>query len=431
MKVLVIGSGGREHALVVALSRSPSVKRVFCAPGNGGMIGDATPVPEIPVHDGEGIVAFAKRETIDLAVIGPEAPLVAGLADLLRDEGIAVFGPGRSGARLEGSKVFAKELMAKHDIPTASYHAFTQVAEALDYVRGNNYYPIVIKVDGLAAGKGVVICEDEPAATKALHELMTEKRFGEAGDRIVIEEFLRGEEVSVHAITDGSTLFLLPSAQDHKQIGEGDTGPNTGGMGAYSPTPLVAGPVMDKVVSSVFVPILHALRMERVEYRGVIFAGLMMTPGGPRVLEFNCRFGDPEAQVMLPRLKNDLGLVLKAAADGKLDDNDALRPSIDNQSCMGVVMASGGYPSNYRTGKVISGVETADAMDGVTVYHAGTRLRGDDLVTAGGRVLCVTASGEDLAEARDRAYRAVDAIEFDGAYARRDIGHRALGTTAS
>ena len=426
MKVLVVGSGGREHALAVALSRSASVSQVLCAPGNGGMHGIATCFPEIAVHDGEGILAVALREQAELVVIGPEAPLVAGLADLLRDAGIAVFGPGRGGARLEGSKVFAKELMAKHDIPTSTYRSFTQVAEAMDYVRGNRYYPVVVKVDGLAAGKGVVICEDEPSAMKALTELMTEKRFGEAGNRVVIEEFLRGEEVSVHAITDGSTLFLMPSAQDHKQIGEGDTGPNTGGMGAYSPAPIVAGSVMDKIVSSVFVPILHALRVERIEYRGVIFAGMMMTPGGPRVLEFNCRFGDPEAQVMFPRVKNDLGLVLKAAAEGKLDGNEALRPSIDSHSCMGVVMASGGYPSNYRTGKVIQGLAAADAMDDVTVYHAGTRLRGDDLVTAGGRVLCVTATGETLASARDRAYGAVDAISFDGAYTRRDIGHRAL-----
>ncbi|RLB46289.1 MAG: phosphoribosylamine--glycine ligase, partial [Deltaproteobacteria bacterium] len=402
MKVLVIGGGGREHALCVALARSPQVTQLFCAPGNGGIAQVAECLPDLLVGDFDRLADFATEASIDLTVVGPEAPLVNGIVDYFRERGLRIFGPDRAGAQLEGSKVFAKRLMARHNVPTAAYVRFGDYDEAHAHLQQLEFFPIVLKADGLAAGKGVVICTGREEALAALKDMMQDKSFGDAGATVVIEEFLRGQEASVHAITDGRTLMVLPTAQDHKAIGEGDTGPNTGGMGAYSPAPVVEGRMLDRIVRDVLVPVLDGLRKEGIEYRGVIYAGLMITKGGPRVIEFNARFGDPEAEVMFPRLKNDLFEILYTAADGKLSDE--LVPEFDERPCMGVIMASGGYPGPYTTGKPISGLETADALEDVAVFHAGTRKRSDGgTSTAGGRVLCVSALGKDLQEARDRA----------------------------
>lgn len=428
MKVLVIGGGGREHALCVALAASPRVTQLFCAPGNGGIAQVAECLPDLLVADFDRLAAFATEAEIDLTIVGPEAPLVSGIVDYFRERGLRVFGPDKAGAQLEGSKAFAKRLMARHNVPTAAYVNFSEYDDAVAYLKELEFFPIVLKADGIAAGKGVVICAGREEALAAVKDMMQEKSFGDAGSTVVIEEFLRGQEASVHAITDGSTMFILPTAQDHKAIGEGDTGPNTGGMGAYSPALIVEGRMLDRIVRDVLVPILDGLRKEGIVYRGVIYAGLMITKGGPRVIEFNARFGDPEAEVMFPRLKSDLFEILYAAAEGKIPQD--LEPEFDERPCLGVMMASGGYPGAYTTGKPIRGLETASALEDVAVLHAGTRLREDGGVsTAGGRVLCVSALGKDLQEARDKAYAAVDVISWEGEYHRRDIGHRILGTS--
>jgi len=425
MKVLVVGGGGREHALCEALTRSPQVKKVYCAPGNGGIAQVADCLPDMLVGDFDRLAAFAEREAIDLTVIGPEVPLVGGIVDYFKGRGLRVFGPSQAGARLEGSKAFAKALMGRHKVPTAAHATFEDYDEAHAHLQQLEFFPIVLKADGLAAGKGVVICQDRAEALATLTDMMQAKRFGEAADTIVIEEFLRGEEASVHAVTDGETLLILPTAQDHKPIGDGDTGPNTGGMGACSPAPVVEGAMLDKVIGSILVPILNGLKMEGIEYRGVIYAGLMITKGGPRVIEFNVRFGDPETEVMLPRLKSDLYEILSTAADGRL--RDLAPPEFDARPCVGVVLASGGYPGSYQAGRPITGLATAGALEDVLVFHMGTRRREDGgLSTAGGRVLCVTARGEDLPKARSRAYEAAGQIRFDGAYSRTDIANRAL-----
>ncbi len=424
MKVLVVGGGGREHALCWALSKSESVEEVFCAPGNGGIARIATCRPDLLVSDLEGLVQFAKNENIDLTVIGPEAPLVAGIVDHFEAAGLTVFGPSAKAAQLEGSKDFAKRVMLRNNVPTAAYRRFDEAEDAEAYLKQLDLFPVVVKADGLAAGKGVAICTSRQQAVAAVAEMMTDRRFGEAGRRIVIEEFLRGEEASVHAITDGTTLLVMPSSQDHKRIGEGDSGPNTGGMGAYSPAPVVEGEVMDRIIRTVLVPMIHGMKNEGAPFKGVLYAGMMITKGGPRVLEFNVRFGDPETQVLLPRIKSDLAQILMAAAQGKLDAVADLE--IDERCCVGVVVASQGYPGSYQGGKTIGGLVDAGALDDVVVFHAGTRQTQDRTVTAGGRVLCVSALGDGFQSARDQAYAGVDAITFDGAYCRRDIAHRAL-----
>lgn len=430
-KVLVIGSGGREHALCDALARSSQVAEVFCAPGNGGIADVATCLPDLLVGDFDRLAAFATEEGIDLTVVGPEVPLVGGIVDFFKERELAVFGPTQAGAQLEGSKAFAKKLMARHNVPTAAYVEFGEYAAAKAHLEELEYYPVVLKADGLAAGKGVVICEDREQALAALEEMMIEKRFGEAAATVVIEEFLRGEEASVHVITDGQTMLMLPTAQDHKAVFDGDKGPNTGGMGAYSPAPVVEGDMLAKIERDILVPILDALRQEGIEYRGAIFAGLMITKGGPRVVEFNARFGDPESEVMFPRLKGDLFEILYTAATGTLADLET-GPEVDPRPCVGVVMASDGYPGSYQAGKPMYGLEDASALPGVTVFHAGTRLREDGgLSTAGGRVLCVSALGNDFRAARDLAYEACGVIRFEGAYKRSDIAHRALGRSAA
>jgi phosphoribosylamine--glycine ligase len=421
MKILVVGSGGREHALVWALARDTLKPRLFCAPGNAGTARLAHSVA-IPAEPIEGIVQWARENRPHLVVIGPEAPLCAGLTDRLQAEGIRVFGPTREAALLEGSKVFAKDIMRAAGVPTAQAKVFSSPGEAMEYVRllGGR---AVIKVDGLAAGKGVEVCSGPQEAQAAIHRALVEKRFGAAGHRILIEECLEGEEVSVLALVDGERAVLLESAQDHKRLLDGDRGPNTGGMGAYSPAPVLTPEAREKVRQEVFDRILQELRKRGIVYRGVLYAGLMMTESGPKVLEFNCRFGDPEAQALLPRWEGNLIPALEACVEGRLRE-DMVRWS--PKCCVTVVLASRGYPESYSKGYVIRGIEAAEALDDVMVFHAGTIWKDERVLTAGGRVLSVSALGTTLAEAQRRAYLAADRIAFEGAIMRRDIGYRAL-----
>lgn len=422
MNVLVVGSGGREHTLAWRLARSPSVDRVLVAPGNVGIAREADCSP-VAVDDLEGLVELARTEKADLVVVGPELPLTLGLADLVRDAGIPCFGPGLEGARLEGSKAWAKDLMARAGIPTAGYRVFEDADEAFAHL-DEGEGPIVIKASGLAAGKGVLVCRDRDEARRSVGEVMVERRFGDAGEKVVIEEVLVGEEASVLALTDGTTILPLVSSQDHKPIGEGDTGPNTGGMGAYAPAPVADAEVMRRVDERVLRPLLDTLADEGISYRGVVYAGLMIDDtGDPFVVEFNCRFGDPEAQVVLPLVEGDFAEALLACAEGRLEPG-AVTTAPGAAVC--VVMASGGYPGSYEKGKPISGLEEAGALEDVVVFHAGTQASDGEIVTAGGRVLGVTAFAGGIREAVDRAYQAVDRIAFEGAYCRRDIAHRAL-----
>jgi phosphoribosylamine---glycine ligase len=426
VKVLVVGGGGREHALCAALKRSASVERLWCAPGNAGIEEVAECLPDLDTSNLEGIVVFAKKAGIDLVVVGPEAPLVAGLGDALRKEGIAVFGPDADGARLEGSKAWAKSLMVRNNIPTASHRVFHSYEEARAHLQTLETYPVVVKADGLAGGKGVAVCYAREPAAAALSESMEKRRFGEAGATVVLEEFLRGEEASVFAITDGTTILLLPTAQDHKRLLDDDQGPNTGGMGAYSPAAGLSERTMDVVVRTILVPVLHALKREGVTFRGVLFAGLMLTRSGPKVLEWNVRFGDPETQVVLPRVRGDLAKIFHAAAEGRLDEIDGI--DVDPRAVVGVVLASGGYPEGYATGRPITGVEDAAAMPDVSVFHSATRRKDGALLTAGGRVLTVTAFGADVREARERVYAATGKVAWEGEHHRSDIAKRALST---
>ncbi len=411
MKILVLGSGGREHALAWKIASSPLVDRVYCAPGNGGTAAVAKNVP-LDLTDANAIYRYAKQNKMDLVVVGPEQPLCAGLADTLTKGGLRVFGPGARAARLEGSKVFAKNLMRKHAIPTADYSVFYDAPTAEDYL-ATARYPLVIKADGLAAGKGVKICDSRNSALEAVQEIMTDQRFGEAGSQILIEEALSGPEVSVHAICSKETIMVLEEACDYKRLNDGGEGPNTGGMGAFSPSMLLDDQTRAFIEEKVLVPTLHAMKRDDSPFRGLLYAGLMLTPSGPKVLEFNVRFGDPETQALLPRLKSDLVPLLLGSCDGTLDAQDLAwdpRPSVT------VVVTSGGYPGTYQTGLPISGLAEAAAVPDVTIFHAGTAR--DDLgriVTSGGRVLAITALGATRQEARERAYEAVDHIRFDGA----------------
>ncbi len=424
MRILIIGGGGREHALAWALARSPQQPELFIAPGNAGTAALGRNVALQPT-DLDALLGFARAENIALTVVGPEQPLVDGLADRFETAGLRVVGPTAAAARLEGSKAFAKAFMQRHGIPTAAHRTFAgaQHAEALAFVEETGA-PVVVKASGLAAGKGALVCLTLDEARTALDRLMRQRAFGAAGDEVVVEAFMEGEEASVFALTDGRDYRLLATAQDHKRIGEGDTGPNTGGMGAYAPAPVAGPTLLARVRREIIEPTLAGMAAEDCPYRGVLYAGLMITPEGPKVVEFNCRLGDPEAQVVLPLLETDLVEVFEKMADRRLGEV-TLTQQAGAAAC--VVMASGGYPGAYEKGFPMDGLDRAGAMDGVVVFHAGTRR--DDagrVVTAGGRVLGVTATGTGLAEALRRAYRAVAAIGFEGAQYRRDIGQKGL-----
>ncbi|TWU64925.1 Phosphoribosylamine--glycine ligase [Crateriforma conspicua] len=428
MKVLVVGGGGREHALAWKIGQSPRVETVYVAPGNAGTAIDAVNVP-IPATDIPALIDFAKTESIDLTVVGPEAPLVAGIVDQMNDAGLRVFGPSAAAAELEGSKVFCKNLLHSADIPTADYRTFRDAGDATRYIKDRYSEPgdsvsVVVKADGLAAGKGVIVCSTREEALDAIDRIAGRREFGEAGKELIIEERLTGQEASVLAITDGETIVTLPAAQDHKPAHDGDTGPNTGGMGAYCPTPIVDEALMAKVESDVLVPIVHAMKRARRPFKGVLYAGLMLTPAGPKVLEFNVRFGDPECQPLLMRLQSDLVDVIEAAVDGRLGEIEDLkwdpRPSI----C--VVMASEGYPGDYEKGRPISGLEQAAELEDVKVFHAGTDVVDGQVVNTGGRVLGVTAVGDSISKAKLQAYTAVKHIRWQGAWCRKDISDKAL-----
>lgn len=421
MDVLVIGSGGREHALASCLARSPRQPRLICAPGNAGT---ATLAENIVVDaaDHAGLIRLAKEREVGLTVVGPEAPLCAGIVDAFEGAGLRIFGPKRAAARIEGDKAYSKRLMKAAHVPTAEARIFEHYDQARDYVATRDT-GVVVKAAGLAAGKGVAVCEDPADALLVLERFMLQRQFGDAGSTVVVEEILKGQELSVHALVSGHDIYVLESAQDHKAIGEGDTGPNTGGMGAYSPAPIATEEVMRTVDRDILVPIVDAMQSEGAAYRGVLYVGLMLTPAGPKVLEFNCRFGDPEAQVLLTRLDSDLLELLEAVVDGRLGQADVhWKP----KASVCVVMASKGYPDKHETGKVIEGLEAASSLSDVHIFHSGTRMANGLFVTAGGRVLGVTALGEDIAAAKKRAYEAAERIHFDGAYFRRDIGDKAL-----
>lgn len=418
--ILLLGSGGREHALAKKLAESPRCGTLYIAPGNGGTLQEGVNVA-LAEDDPEAVAAFAREEGIGLVVIGPEAPLVAGVADAVRAAGIACFGPGAEGAQMEGSKRFSKELMERAGIPTAAYGSFTDEEAALAYVREQGA-PLVVKADGLAAGKGVVVATEQGQAEEAVRECFA-GAFGDAGSTVVIEECLTGPECSLLAFTDGKTVRPMATAQDHKRALEGDRGPNTGGMGVYSPVPIVTDEEL-AVMKQVMVDAVAELAAEGIDYRGCLYGGFMLTPEGPKVLEFNARFGDPETQVILPRLENDLVDVMLACAEQRLDDVEL---SWRDEWAVAVVLTSAGYPGSYEKGKVITGVEDADALDGVTVYHAGTAVTdAGELVTSGGRVLAVTALGDTFEAARDLAYAACEKIDFEGKTLRHDIGLKAL-----
>ena len=388
MKILVIGSGGREHALVWKLKQSPRVKKIFCAPGNAG-ISELAELADISAENIPGLLDFAREKTIDLVVVGPEAPLVGGIVDEFQKAGLTVWGPGQQAAQLEGSKYFAKDLMKKYLIPQADFGVFENFQKARDFLKGKKY-PLVVKADGLAAGKGVIIARDEGEAVEALSEIMEKKIFGPAGNLVVIEEFLQGEEASLLAFSDGRNILPMVSAQDHKQVFDNDEGPNTGGMGAYSQVPVVTPKIYQEVSEKILKPTIAGLNKEGIKYVGVLYAGLMITKDGPKVLEFNVRFGDPETQVILPRLKNDLVTVIEASLAGRLEK---IKMEWDNRACVCVVLAAGGYPGSYVKGDEISGFEEVKRMKDVIVFHAGTKLKDGKIVTNGGRILGVTALG--------------------------------------
>lgn len=422
MKVLVVGSGGREHALAWKITQSPLVDKLFCAPGNAGMAELGTCVG-IKAEDIESLAAFAERERIDLTVVGPEAPLVAGIADAFEERGLSVFGPTREAALMEGSKHFAKQVMLEAGVPTGSAEVFTDYDAAAECVRRGSP-PYVVKADGLAAGKGVVVAQDDRAAYEALKACFLDKRFGEAGNKVLIEEFLEGQEVSVLTLVDGEHILPLAPAQDYKRVGDDDTGPNTGGMGSYSPVPVMSAEDYRRVVEEILRPTAKALAGRGIHYRGILYAGLILTQEGPKVLEFNVRFGDPETQAVLPRLESDLVPAMLAVLEGRLPEVE-LRWR--DEACVTVVVASGGYPGDYKTGYPITGLGEASSLEGVVVFHAGTRRgEGGEVLTAGGRVLNVSALGRDFQEARERAYRAVERINFTDMYYRKDIAMRAV-----
>ena len=418
MKVLIVGSGGREHAIVWKVAQSKKVDKIYCAPGNGG-ISEIAECVDIGAMEFDKLVAFAKKEAIDLTVIGMDDPLVGGIVDAFEKEGLRVFGPRKNAAVLEGSKVFSKDLMKKYNIPTAGYDTFTSPEDAIAFLEKNEKYPIVLKADGLALGKGVLICNSLEEAKDGVKSLMLDKQFGSAGDSIVIEEFITGPEVSVLSFVDGKTIKIMTSAQDHKRAKDGDQGLNTGGMGTFSPTPFYTKEADEFCQKYVYQATVDAMRAEGREFKGIIFFGLMLTPDGPRVLEYNARFGDPETQVVLPRMKNDIVEVFEACIDGTLDK---IELEFEEDAAVCVVLASDGYPEKYEKGFVIKGLENFKDKDGYYVFHAGTKKVDGNIVTNGGRVLGVTAKGADLKQARANAYEATKWVDFDNKYMRNDIG---------
>ena len=429
MNVLVVGNGGREHALAWKIAQSPRVERVYVAPGNAGTAAEAVNVAISPM-DFAGLIDFARKNEVRLTVVGPEAPLAAGIVDAFQEAKLRVFGPSKAAARLEGSKVFCKDMLRSADVPTADYHVFKDPIEAMGFI--NERYceedelaPVVVKADGLAAGKGVIVCRKREEALDAIDRIAFHREFGDAGNQVVIEERLDGLEASVLAITDGRTILTLPAAQDHKPAYDLDQGPNTGGMGAYSPTPIVDEKLMHWIEEHVLVPTVHAMKRSRNPFRGVLYAGLMITRQGPKVLEYNVRFGDPECQPILMRMKGDLFEVLDATVDGRLEELDGLE--WDPRPAVCVVMASDGYPGDYQKGHPIRGLEQAAEVPGVKVFHAGTSEVDGQTVTAGGRVLGVTALGDSIAEAKLQAYTAVKCIRWAGAWCRKDIADKAIG----
>ncbi|HYR22590.1 MAG TPA: phosphoribosylamine--glycine ligase [Chthoniobacterales bacterium] len=421
MKILVIGGGGREHALVWKLKQSPAVDRIFCAPGNAGTAAVAENVA-IAASDLPQLRAFAKQNDVDLTVVGPDDPLAMGIVDLFTKNKLRVFGPTKSAARLESSKIFAKELMRAQKIPTAQASTFSDSKEALRYCE-HLKFPVVIKADGLALGKGVIIAPNIASARSTIEAMMNEARFGDAGRRIVIEEFLSGTECSIHALVDGKNYRLLESVRDHKRAFDGDEGPNTGGMGAFSPADNWDAQLQPQFESEIMRPLLRGLAKEKISYHGLLYPGLMITSNGACVLEFNCRFGDPETQALLPRMKSDLLPLLEATIDGKIDNCSI---DWDKRASVTVVLASAGYPGKYETGKVISGLDEAAKLESIQVFHAGTKNANNQMMTAGGRVLAVTALGSTIAAARAIAYEAVSRIHFDGCHYRRDIALSAV-----
>lgn len=421
MKVLVVGGGGREHALVRKIKESKKVDEIFCTPGNGGISYDAKCF-DVAATDIEGVVNLAKEIKADLVVVAPDDPLVAGMVDALNEAGFKTFGPRANAAIIEGSKVFSKELMQKYNIPTAEYKVFDNAEEAIEYIKERNEFPTVIKADGLALGKGVIIPENLDDAIAGVKEIMEDKIFGASGNNIVVEEFLTGPEVSVLAFTDGKCVKPMVSSMDHKRALDGDKGLNTGGMGTVSPNPYYTQEVAKECMDKIFIPTINAMNNEGRTFKGCLYFGLMITPKGPKVIEYNCRFGDPETQVVLPRLKTDIVDIFEAIDNETLSDLDV---EWSDDACACVIMASGGYPKSYPKGIEITGLSNGQ-LDGVTVYHAGTKLQDNKLVTSGGRVLGVTALGDTLENALKKSYDAVEKIHFDGAHYRRDIGKRAL-----
>ena len=417
MNILVIGSGGREHAIIRKLKESPKTEKLWCAPGNGGIAADAECVA-INAMDIDGVVDFAKKNAVDLVFVAPDDPLAAGMVDALEKEGIRAFGPKKNAAILEGSKAFSKDLMKKYHIPTAAYENFTDPDKALAYLETAKF-PIVLKADGLALGKGVLICQNLEEAKEGVKEIMLDKKFGTAGNEMVIEEFMTGREVSVLSFVDGNTIKTMTSAQDHKRAGDGDTGLNTGGMGTFSPSPFYTKEVEDFCNQYIYQATVDAMKAEGRPFKGVIFFGLMLTEDGPKVLEYNARFGDPEAQVVLPRMKNDIIEVVEACIDGTLDQIDL---QFEDNAAVCVVLASEGYPVKYEKGLEITGLEEFEKHDGYYCFHAGTREENGKLLTNGGRVLGITAKGKDLKEARANAYAATEWVQFDNKYMRHDIG---------
>jgi len=421
MKILLVGGGGREHALAWKMAQSPLCEVLYAAPGNPGIEQHAHCVP-IADSDTPALIKFAKENGVDLVVVGPEEPLANGLADAVREAGIKCFGPSKDGARIEGDKAYAKNLMRAASVPTAEARIFTDLQAAKDYVLSREH-GVAVKASGLAKGKGVVVCPEPYQAIKPLEEMMEHGAFGVAGKTVVIEEMLTGQEATVLALVDGKSIYVCEPLQDHKPIGDGDTGPNTGGMGAYSPVPIIDDRMMNRIQSEILVPIVDAMRRDFGRYEGVLYTGLMFTPGGPKVIEFNCRFGDPECQPLMMRLKSDLVELMLAVVEHRLDD---VTIEWDSRPAICVVMSSGGYPGDYEKGFEITGIGAADMLKDVKVFHAGTSMSGGKLVNTGGRVLGVTALGDTIADAQKRAYEACAKIQWKGAYYRKDIGSKAI-----